>query len=124
MKEGTVMSGAMNRREILVRGLGTAVALAGGRLPLAWSTAQESAVPPLPDRSKNAPSMPVAIQRCDSYEPSLVRRKLDAALELIGGIDQLVRGKTVTVKLNLTGEIRELCGLPACRTYHIHPSVV
>ena len=124
LKEGTVMSGAMNRREILVRGLGTAVALVGGRLPLAWSTEQESAVPPLPDFSKDAPSMPVAIQRCDSYEPSLVRRKLDAALELIGGIDKLVRGKTVTVKLNLTGEIRELCGLPACRTYHIHPSVV
>jgi uncharacterized protein (DUF362 family) len=68
--------------------------------------------------------MPVAIQRCDSYELSLVRRKLDAALGLIGGIDKLVRNKTVTVKLNLTGEIRQLCGLPACRTYHIHPSVV
>jgi uncharacterized protein (DUF362 family) len=118
------MSGAMNRREILVRGLGTAVALAGGRLPLAWSTEQESAVPPLPDCSKNAPSMPVAIQRCDSYEPSLVRRKLDAALELIGGVDKLVRNKTVTVKLNLTGNVQQLCGLPACRTYHIHPSVV
>jgi len=118
------MSGAMNRREMLVRGLGTAVALAGGRLPLAWSTEQESAVPPLPDFSKDAPSMPVAIQRCDSYEPSLVRRKLDAALELIGGIDKLVRNKTVTVKLNLTGNVQQLCGLPACRTYHIHPSVV
>lgn len=109
---------------MLVRGLGTAAALVGSRRPLAWSTAQESAVPPLPDRSKNAPSMPVAIQRGDSYEPSLVRHKLDAALELIGGIDKLVRGKIVTVKLNLTGEIHQLCGLPACRTYHIHPSVV
>ena len=118
------MSSAMNRREILVRGLGTAAALVGGRLPLAWSTAQESAVPPLPDHSKSAPSMPVAIQRCDSYEPSLVRHKLDAALGLMGGIDKLVRRKTVAVKLNLTGEIRQLCGLPACRTYHIHPSVV
>jgi uncharacterized protein (DUF362 family) len=118
------MSGAMNRREILVRGLGATVALVGGKLSLAWGTEQESTVPPLPERSKDAPSVPVAIQRCESYEPSLVRRKLDAALQLIGGIDKLVRGKTVTVKLNLTGDIRELCGLPASRTYHIHPNIV
>jgi len=109
---------------MLVRGLGTAVALAGGRPSLAWGAEQESAIPPLPDRSKNAPSAPVAIQRCESYEPSLVRRKLDAAIELTGGIDKLVRGKTVTVKLNLTGRVRELGGLPASRTYHIHPNVV
>ena len=114
----------MNRREILVRGLGATVALVGGKLSLAWSAEQESTVPPLPERSKDAPSVPVAIQRCESYEPSLVRRKLDAALQLIGGIDKLVRGKTVTVKLNLTGDIRELCGLPASRTYHIHPNIV
>jgi uncharacterized protein (DUF362 family) len=67
--------------------------------------------------------MPVAIQRCESYDPGLVREKLNAALRLLGGIDKLVRGKTVTVKMNLTGNIQELCGLPAGRTYHIHSSV-
>jgi len=110
----------LSRRQFLQ---GAAVALAGSKLPLAWSAEPGLQVPPLPDRSKNAPTVPVSIQRCESYEPSLVRRKLDEAIKLIGGIDKLVRGKTVTVKLNLTGDIREVGGLPACRTYHIHPNV-
>jgi len=118
------MSCVMNRREILRRGLGAAVALAGGRYSVAGGAQPIlRQVPPLPDPSKAAPSMPVAIGRCESYEPSLVRGKLDEAIESIGGIGRLVRGKTVTVKLNLTGNIQELGGLPACRTYHIHPSV-
>ena len=110
----------LSRRQFLQ---GAAVALAGSKLPLAWSADPGLQVPPLPDRSKNAPTVPVSIQRCESYEPGLVRRKLDEAIKLIGGIDKLVRGKTVTVKLNLTGDIREVGGLPACRTYHIHPNV-
>jgi len=68
--------------------------------------------------------MPVAIEQCASYEPALVRSKLDAALDSIGGIGKLVRDKTVTVKVNMTGPVRELGGLPATQTYHIHPSVV
>ena len=118
------MSGIMNRREILIRGLGTAAALVGGKFSLTLGAERESVVPPLPDLSKSAPSLPVAIQRCESYEPALVRRKLDAALELVGGIGKLVRGKTVTVKLNLTGQIQQLGGLPASRTYQVHPSIV
>jgi uncharacterized protein (DUF362 family) len=66
----------------------------------------------------------VAIQRCESYEPKRVRERLDKALDLIGGIGGLVRGKTVTVKLNLTGHIGECCGRPAHRSYHTHPDVV
>jgi uncharacterized protein (DUF362 family) len=66
----------------------------------------------------------VAIQRCESYEPKLVREQLDAALKLMGGLGDLVRGKTVTVKLNLTGGSGPACGLPAFRTYHTHPVVV
>jgi len=117
------MSVKMNRRQILMRGLGTAAALAGGRPFLVWGSEQKPTIPPLPELSKVAPSMPVAIQRCESYEPGLVRRKLDAAIELIGGIDKLVRGKTVTVKMNLTGNIQQLAGLPAGRTYQIHQNI-
>ena len=110
----------MGRRQFLA---GAAVAIAGSKFPLAWSAEPALVrVPPLPNRAKDAPGMPVVIQRCESYEPGLVRRKLDEAIKLIGGIDKLVRGKTVTVKLNLTGDIREVGGLPACRTYHIHPN--
>jgi uncharacterized protein (DUF362 family) len=54
----------------------------------------------------------------------VVRQKLDAALDAIGGIGRLVNGKTVTLKVNMTAPARDLLGLPASRTYHIHPNVV
>jgi uncharacterized protein (DUF362 family) len=119
------MSNVMNRREMLLRGLATAVALTGGRLPLAWSAEQKSAAPPLPDRSKDAPNTPVAIQRCESFEPKLFRRKLDTVLDLIGGIGKLVRNKTVTIKINMTGMSWKPCsGLPAYETYVTHPNTL
>lgn len=72
-----------------------------------------------------APSLPVALQRCENYEPKRLAERLDKAIDLIGGIGSLVRGKTVTVKLNLTGgPSRKLGGLPAHRTYHVHPNFV
>lgn len=72
-----------------------------------------------------APSSPVAIQRCESYEPGVLRERLNAALDALGGIGPLVRGKTVAIKLNLTGGPRwKLGGLPAHRTYHVHPEFV
>jgi uncharacterized protein (DUF362 family) len=117
------MALTFTRRQMLVGGLGAAGLLAAGRgSPLVGG--EPSPAPALPDRSADAPSFPVAIQRCESYEPALVRRQLDAALALIGGLGDLVRGKTVTLKVNLTGGTAPACGLPAYRTYHTHPVVV
>jgi len=117
------MSKRISRREMMTRALGAAGVLAGG-LPAVLTTKGAPAVAPLPDRSDDAPSAPVSIQRCESYEPKLVRRQLDTALDQIGGIGNLVRGKTVTVKLNCTGEVRQLFGRPAYETYHVHPHAV
>jgi uncharacterized protein (DUF362 family) len=73
----------------------------------------------------DAPSLPVAIQRCRSYQPQEIVPCLEAALDGIGGIKTLVEGKTVTIKLNLTGGPRwKLGGLPAAQTYHVHPGFV
>ena len=108
------MANQWTRREILRQGtaVGFAATCAG-------------AVSAAPDSSRSAPSSPVAIQRCRSYEPKLLTARLTTALDLIGGINDLVRGKTVTVKLNLTGGPRlKLGGLPAHRTYHVHPEFV
>ena len=114
----------LTRREWLARGAGVLGWWAIG----GWQALlRAKEVPPpanLPQRAKYAASLPVAIQRCASYEPALVREKLDAALDGIGGIGRLVRDKTVTVKVNMTGAAQQLCGLPAARTYHIHPNVV
>ncbi|MBE3100074.1 MAG: DUF362 domain-containing protein [Planctomycetes bacterium] len=117
------MALTFTRRQMLVGGLGAAGLLAAGRGPPLLG-GEPSPGPALPDRSADAPSSPVAIQRCESYEPALVRRQLDAALGLIGGLGDLVRGKTVTLKVNLTGGTAPACGLPAYRTYHTHPVVV
>lgn len=71
------------------------------------------------------PTMPVAIQRCESYEPKRLAERLDKSIDAIGGIGSLVRGKTVTVKLNLTGfPGATLGGLPSYRTFHVHPNLV
>ncbi len=112
------------RRDALRHGLHSAGMLAGGSLASTFA-AEPQSPPNLPDRSKDAPTAPVAIQRCESYEPQLVRRRIDKAIDLIGGIGKLVGGKTVAVKLNVTGGPGgKLGGLPAYRTYHVHPNMV
>ena len=118
------MKTQLTRRELLIHGLGAAGLLVGGRLPSLLAAEAKLPAHVGPDRSATAPSLPVAIQRCESYEPQRVRERLDEALRLIGGIGQLVGGKTVTIKLNLTGGPGKLAGLPAYRTYHVHPNVV
>jgi uncharacterized protein (DUF362 family) len=112
------------RRAVLTRALIAAGWLAAPRRPGAWAAEAGSAAPAIPDRSGDAPTAPVAVRRCEAYEPKSIRGQLDAAFDALGGIGALVRGKTVTVKLNLTGCIQDVAGLPAHRTYLVHPAVV
>jgi uncharacterized protein (DUF362 family) len=123
MARQAVLRPGVTRRELLVRGAGVLGFWAWGGWPALLSASEP---PPAnrPNRAGSAPNLPVAIRRCESYEPAVVRRQLDAALDAIGGIQRLVQGKTVTVKVNMTGPAREVCGLPASRTYHVHPHVV
>jgi uncharacterized protein (DUF362 family) len=71
-----------------------------------------------------APAAPVAIRRCQSYDPQEVYRELSAAIDAVGGLRDLVAGKTVVVKVNMTGPVRDFRGRPASETYHIHPTFV
>ena len=112
------MSCTLTRREMLVRSAQAAGALA------TWGIAHPLAAAAKPDRAARAPTRPVAIQRCESYEPRLLRERMDKAFDAIGGIGKLVAGKTVTVKLNLTGHFRTMHDRPAWETYHTHPNVV
>ncbi|HUU22084.1 MAG TPA: DUF362 domain-containing protein [Phycisphaerae bacterium] len=123
------MGERINRREMLARGLCTAGMLAAGAsagLPLEAAGAQTADKPKEPpDRSDRAPTAPVAIQRCESFGPQVFRKALDKSLDLIGGIDKLVRNKTVAIKVNLTGMSWDPCfGLPAYETYQTHPNTV
>jgi uncharacterized protein (DUF362 family) len=80
----------------------------------------------LPLRASPArPPSAVSIGRCRNYDGETVFQQLKTMLGQIGGLDKLVAGKTVAVKVNLTGHPRQpACGLPANRTYQIHPSLV
>jgi len=75
----------LSRRDLLATGATAATALA------------------LPSIAKaaTAPASPVAIVRCRDY--ATFRPRLSSAFDQIGGIEKLVRGKTVGIKLNLTG---------------------
>jgi uncharacterized protein (DUF362 family) len=114
--EDITMSQKINRREMLIRSAGTA-----GLLAAASSSAAETTG----GRTGRAPSLPVAIQRCESFKPQLLRERFDAALDLIGGIRKLVQNKTVTIKVNLTGMSWDpFGGLPAYESYQTHPHTV
>lgn len=71
------------------------------------------------------PTAPVSIARCAGYGTESVLRRLESMADQIGGLARLVSGKTVAVKVNLTGNVQEkMLGLPAPQTYHVHPDVV
>ncbi len=66
----------------------------------------------------------VAIVSCRTYGPE-VKAALAKSFDLIGGIQKLVRNKTVTVKLNLTGtNFQPYQGKPVGETYMTHPATV
>jgi uncharacterized protein (DUF362 family) len=114
----------MTRRQWLARTAGLAGLWALGDWQGLLRAGDIPAAAHTPNLAESAPSLPVAIQRCESYDLALVRARLDAALDGIGGLGRLVRGKTVTMKVNMTGPARDVDGLPASRTYHVHPNVV
>lgn len=71
------------------------------------------------------PSSPVGIARCRQYEPGAILAELEGLMDKLGGLRPLVEGKTVAVKVNLVGDVRQgVHGKPANRTYQVHPAVV
>jgi uncharacterized protein (DUF362 family) len=72
----------------------------------------------------DAPTAPVAVAKCPSYNDE-VTAKLATMFDQIGGLERMVRGKTVTIKLNLTGSPGlRLQGRPLGVTHYTHPKLV
>ena len=70
-----------------------------------------------------APAAPVAIARARSYEEDLAAI-MGKMFDQLGGLGQLAKGKTVTVKLNLTGSPGlRFEGRPPGVTHYTHPRV-
>ena len=71
-----------------------------------------------------APSSPVALARCTAYDNS-VPAGLRKMFDQIGGIGSLVSGRTVAIKINMTGSARARTGYrPAWNTRWSHPVVI
>jgi len=100
----------------------------GAAAVAAWPTIlaslEDDDFPPLPkiDRRDEAPTAPVSVLRGNDFAVESLARLLEKAFDATGGIEKLVRGKTVTVKLNTTGTGGRMRGRPAERSYQTHPN--
>src|SRR6266576_1247205 len=107
-----------NRRSFLQRSFtiaaGAPLAVELGRRA---AFAAEKAAVPAGNLARNAK---VAIVQCRSYGAD-VRPAFDKCFDLLGGIGSLVKDKTVTVKLNLTGtDFQPFLDRPVGETYMTH----
>ena len=100
-----------SRREWLLR---TAAALPG-----AWLAAS-----PL-SRAASSPALPVAVAKCKTYDPSELVPTLSKMFDRLGGLGRLVNGKTVGIKINLTGDPTYRLGYaPLGDSHYTHPQVI
>lgn len=71
-----------------------------------------------------APSAPVAVGASPTYGPEVLST-LETMFDQLDGLDKLVRGKTVAIKLNLTGSTGDRLGnMPLEMTHWVHPQVI
>jgi uncharacterized protein (DUF362 family) len=75
-------------------------------------------------RANSAPATPVSIARCPSYDDDLLA-VMGKMFDQLGGLERLVKNKTVTVKLNLTGSpALRFQGKPLGSTHYSHPKTI
>jgi uncharacterized protein (DUF362 family) len=76
-------------------------------------------------RAADAPAAPVALARCKTYDPAELTPALTKMFDQLGGLGKLVNGKTVAIKINLTGSTTYRLGYePLENTHYTHPAVV
>jgi uncharacterized protein (DUF362 family) len=76
-------------------------------------------------RAATAPATPVSVARCKTYEPSELLPTMQKMFDQLGGLGRLVKGKTVAIKINLTGAPTYRIGhLPLEDTHYTHPHVI
>jgi len=87
-----------------------------------WIAAISAA--PLLRAATKAPAAPVAIAKCAAYDDDLTTR-LATMFDQLGGLEGIVRGKTVTVKVNLTGSPGlRFQGKALGVTHYTHPKLI
>lgn len=72
----------------------------------------------------SAPTAPVAIARCNSYGAELLPT-MQKMFDQLGGLGRIVAGKTVAIKVNLTGSPNQRMGYRSAELAQwTHPSVI
>src|SRR5580698_205191 len=90
-------------------------AATGAALARPFVTAASAAVGPAPR---------VAIAKCPTYGPELLPA-MQRMFDQLGGLERLVKGKTVAIKVNMTGDTNFRLGhVPAEDTHYTHPRVI
>src|ERR1019366_5873461 len=76
-------------------------------------------------RGADAPTAPVSVAKCQTYNPAELVPTLERMFDQLGGLGRLVKGKTVAIKVNLTGAPTYRLGyLPLEDTHYTHPHVI
>lgn len=76
-------------------------------------------------RAADAPTAPVTVARCKTYDSSELLPTLQKMFDQLGGLGRLVKGKTVAIKINLTGSPTYRLGYhPLEDTHYTHPHVI
>ena len=100
-----------SRRQWLIR--------AAAGIPAAWLAGGSLA------KAAAAPALPVSVAKCQTYDPAALVPTLSKMFDQLGGLGRLVKGKTVAIKINLTGDTTYRLGyLPAEDTHYTHPAVI
>ncbi len=72
-----------------------------------------------------APTAPVAVSTCKTYDPAELLSTLGRMFDQLGGLQRIVGGKTVAVKINCTGAPNYRLGyLPLGDTHYTSPEVL
>jgi len=73
----------------------------------------------------DAPAGRVSVARCKTYDAAELVPTLQKIFDQLGGLERLVKNKTVAVKINLTGSPTYRLGyLPLEDTHYTHPHVI
>ena len=76
-------------------------------------------------RAAVAPTAPVSVARCLTYDPAELLATMEKMFDRIGGLKSLVNGKTVGIKVNLTGGPESRVNdQPVGDTHYTHPQVI
>ena len=76
-------------------------------------------------RAAAAPAQTVAVAKCASYKNDEIVANLKTMFDQLGGLPRLVRNKTVTVKINMTGSPgQRFEGRALGITHYTHPQVI